>query len=138
MYCGFTRNAIIGKAHRLNLEGREERRPPRSSPQHQLERIRLKNERRRVRRAVDRPEMLPRGPRPIICLAVDPRNIPLHELQDGECRWPEGDGPFLFCGTPVFEESSYCCGHYHASIGNGTASERYASKVGEAQIGAFA
>jgi GcrA cell cycle regulator len=138
MNCGFTRNAIIGKAHRLNLEGREERRPQRSSSQHQLERIRLKNERRRVRRAIDKPEAIARGPRPIICLEVNPRNIPLHELQDGECRWPEGDGPFVFCGTQVYEESSYCCGHFHASIGNGTASERYASKVSETQIGAFA
>ena len=133
----FTRNAVIGRVHRLGLEGRPKNNPFKTSPQHQLERIRLKNERRRVRRAVDKPAVIPHGSRPIICLDVDPRNITLHELQDDECRWPAGEGPYLFCGTPTFDGSSYCCGHFHASIGNGTASERYASKVSETQIGAF-
>jgi GcrA cell cycle regulator len=134
----FTRNAIIGRVHRLNLEGRAVNNMFKKSSEHHLERIRLKNERRRERRAEFKPEAISRGPRPIICLEVNPRNISLSELQDGECRWPEGDGPaYTFCGTPVFEESSYCAGHYHSSIGRGTASERWAGKVSETQIVAF-
>ena len=25
-----------------------------------------------------------------------------------DCRYPAGDGPFLFCGSPAKEDSSYC------------------------------
>ncbi|MCA1831205.1 MAG: GcrA family cell cycle regulator [Actinobacteria bacterium] len=34
------------------------------------------------------------------------------DLEDGVCRWAEGDGPFRFCGKPTGDEKlSYCGGH---------------------------
>lgn len=36
--------------------------------------------------------------------------LTLMELEPGQCRWPHGDGPFLFCGHPV-EGQSYCSYH---------------------------
>ena len=36
----------------------------------------------------------------------------LLDLEHGECRWPFGDGPFLFCGDPAQDNSSYCSGHH--------------------------
>lgn len=37
----------------------------------------------------------------------------LVELEDNDCRFPFGEGPFLFCGDPVQGKSSYCA-HHHA------------------------
>jgi hypothetical protein len=34
--------------------------------------------------------------------------ITFGELQDHHCRFPRGEGPFLFCGQPAIEGSSYC------------------------------
>jgi hypothetical protein len=36
----------------------------------------------------------------------------LLELEGGDCRYPFGDGPFLFCGDPAQDKSSYCSGHH--------------------------
>lgn len=43
---------------------------------------------------------------------VVPLNVSLDDLQPHECRYPYGDGPFLFCGNPVEGESSYCAAHH--------------------------
>jgi len=34
--------------------------------------------------------------------------IPLLELKANDCRFPRGEGPFLFCGQPKAEGSFYC------------------------------
>lgn len=44
--------------------------------------------------------------------AVVPLNVTLDELQPDECRYPYGEGPFLFCGNPQQPDSSYCAGHH--------------------------
>lgn len=44
--------------------------------------------------------------------AVVPLSVTLDELQPDECRYPYGDGPFLFCGNPQQPDSSYCAGHH--------------------------
>lgn len=36
----------------------------------------------------------------------------LLELEDNDCRFPFGEGPFLFCGDPVQGRSSYCAHHH--------------------------
>ena len=43
------------------------------------------------------------GPRPEHFLGVTFEN-----LTDDQCRYPRGDNPFLFCGQPKMQESSYC------------------------------
>lgn len=34
--------------------------------------------------------------------------IALLDLKDGQCRFPRGEKPTLFCGQPQKEDSSYC------------------------------
>ncbi len=38
----------------------------------------------------------------------------LLELDDNDCRYAFGDGPFLFCGDPKQDKSSYCVHHHRA------------------------
>lgn len=40
------------------------------------------------------------------------RDVDLMSLGEHDCRYPTGDGPFLFCGNPVHGESNYCLGHH--------------------------
>lgn len=44
---------------------------------------------------------------------VTPRNVELMELGPFDCRYPIGDGPFLFCGNPQKRDSNYCFAHHH-------------------------
>lgn len=37
----------------------------------------------------------------------------LTDLGAAECRYPFGDGPFLFCGAPTPERSAYCRAHHN-------------------------
>jgi len=132
-----TRNAVIGKVHRLELDRRRQNNPFKKSGEHQRERARLNNERRRLRRAEAGPA--PRAwERKIICTEVDPRNIDMMDLEPNDCRWPEGEGPYTFCGAPKFNGFSYCAGHYFASIGPGTPSERSAQKISAVHLEPFA
>jgi len=35
------------------------------------------------------------------------------DLEDGDCRFPFGESaPYLFCGDPAQEKSSYCPAHH--------------------------
>lgn len=40
--------------------------------------------------------------------------VPLVDLKKGQCLWPLGDGPFLFCALPK-HDSRYCATHAHLS-----------------------
>jgi len=85
---GTTRNAVIGKAHRLGLEHR-------ATPSRQL-RVKIRT-------------------RPLPVQAVVPGSVGLTDLQYGSCRYPMGDPKekgFGFCGCPRIEGSSYCPTHH--------------------------
>lgn len=42
---------------------------------------------------------------------------PLLDLDPSDCRWPvTADKPFLFCGAPKAEGSSYCACHRRLSV----------------------
>ena len=102
---GVTRNAVIGKVHRLGLAGRAT--PARA------ERPRLQVARRTVR---------PR-PAPIIQVPIiekDPvvdefgRKTTVLTISDRMCKWPIGDpstSDFHFCGHPPKAGSPYCEAH---------------------------
>lgn len=81
-----SRNAIIGKIVRLRLLRR-------SRPTFVL-----------------RPPKRAAQPIPVISISANHkfRAVPLLELRPGECRYPLGDGPFLFCGQPAIAGESYC------------------------------
>jgi len=43
----------------------------------------------------------------------DPRPgaVPLLDLAPDGCKWPSGEGPYLFCNEPRFEARPYCAAH---------------------------
>ena len=48
----------------------------------------------------------------IVFSGVVSHEIEFMALERHGCRYPTGEGPFLFCGNPVQNESSYCPGHH--------------------------
>ena len=131
---GVTRNAVIGKVHRLNLSGRAQQprqsvpRPPRKQREPSLAgrgngspsmptagSMALKP----VMRAEPQPRQ-PALPEPqplrLVDLPKDGRVTILH-LSDKTCKWPIGDPgaeDFCFCGHGPREGSPYC--EYHARL----------------------
>ncbi len=111
---GVSRNAVIGKIHRLGLgSGRPERAPPRAcpprgrrspfSPQRQLLRL-LHAEAATAADTV-----------PAEVISIDSaQRCSLLELAQGKCRWPISDpgaADFAFCGNDAAVGFSYCAGH---------------------------
>jgi|TARA_B110000263_G_scaffold215453_1_gene200455 GcrA cell cycle regulator len=107
---GFTKNAVVGKAHRIGLE----RRP---SP---IRRTAAKPDRKKARSPV-----MPKlnfetskieeknQPSPIQTFQPSIKNILSPRTKRG-CEWPEGhpDEPeFHFCNKDRFEEKPYCLDH---------------------------
>ena len=95
----FTKNACIGFGRRMGVPKRQ---PPRS---YAGRRGRVLKPRVRAPKV----QLKPRTPKP--------KRIGKMELLDlgpRDCRWPNGNGPFLFCGAAVMVEScSYCLPHAH-------------------------
>lgn len=138
MQCGFTRNAVIGKIHRLGLNGRVYASRKKTPEEAEASRAH-KTEYRRDYRAKQRASLPAKPSRPVrpdVCLEVTPRNLDLLELTPGDCHWPYGDGPFTFCGSPILH-GSYCASHYFASVGPpGTAPTPATDKADAAEVAA--
>jgi GcrA cell cycle regulator len=115
---GITRNAVIGKVHRLGLSGRAKS-PSSSSP-------RPRKARSSGMMRVSRPSM--RGntalaydydlePEPeLIEIPMEQRKT-LLQLNEKTCRWPVGDPgsvDFFFCGGEAANELPYCS--YHSRV----------------------
>lgn len=138
---GVTRNAVIGKVHRLGLSGRV-------TPQ------RASRPRPRKTREPSHPgrPMLPivgatalkafPGPEPMMRPEPEPEPIRLVDIPKGErvnilmlsdrtCRWPVGDPgteEFFFCGqSPKSSGGPYC--DYHARIAYQPLQDRRRNKV---------
>lgn len=97
----FTRNAIISKRNR---EGLVQPKPERRTGKHP----RNLEYKRRVRR--ERPDLFTPpevSPQPLEFLGLSILELD-SEKGRRDCRYPRGDGPFLFCGQPAMEDSSYC------------------------------
>lgn len=118
---GITRNAAIGKAHRLGLvpKGRgrnqhtERVRKPRRTPG--------RTDAQRVSRAkgLALAFELKQEPEPEIIDSIIPvhQRCTLLELTEDTCRWPIGDpgsADFYFCGGPPITGSPYC--GYHTRV----------------------
>ncbi len=95
---GLSKNAVIGKAHRLGLK-------PRPSP---------------IKRSVVKP--LPKPFEPVVPVAADPTPsppmpvvTPPKERSSGpKCLWPigdPGDADFHFCGKNIVPGKPYCADH---------------------------
>ena len=104
MLGGTTRNAVIGKAHRLKLAARTVSRS-----------TTLKSKEQKAQNQTSKPEKLSRKAR-FKSLLLDKNFEPenpkkLEELNDTTCRWPIGhpdEKSFYFCGRTSVEGFSYC------------------------------
>jgi len=122
---GVTRNAVIGKVHRLNLSGRAK--PASSAPRPR--KAHLVSSHRPSQRAYvsgnnalkihahPSPRRAP-APVPIENLVVPiSLNVSLIALNDQMCKWPIGDPTaenFNFCGHRNFNSLPYC--EYHSRL----------------------
>ena len=106
---GFTKNAVVGKAHRIGLE----RRP---SP---IRRTAAKPDRKKARSPVmpvlnfENVEAEEKKFIPNANLKVSIKNIFTPNSKRG-CEWPEGhpdETEFHFCNKERFEEKPYCIDH---------------------------
>jgi GcrA cell cycle regulator len=115
---GVTRNAVIGKIHRLGLgPGRPAAASGRACPP-RTRRPRLPSQRQMLRLiSADAPRAA--NGAALDSLSVDStRYCSLLELAQGKCRWPVGDQggnsgatDFVFCGNEAVAGFSYCAGH---------------------------
>ncbi len=119
-----TRNAVIGKAHRLKL-------PSRVSPIQAAKKKSAKpaNSNVNAAKAKVKPSPVAITPKqtrktvlksakvpPTVSAHNTPTGalIPLVDLKAGQCRWPSGDPrkeQFGFCGEPSMEGLPYCTNH---------------------------
>lgn len=139
---GVTRNAVIGKVHRLNLPGRAKSggsaaaRPKRPAPVRPSVQV----------NAANRPAAQKSAPRGGAAAALRPafdteavaepaiagdvvvpisRRLVLTDLTERTCKWPVGDpmhDDFHFCGNDSDENTPYC--KYHAKLAFQPSSER--------------
>ena len=132
---GVTRNAVIGKVHRLNLAGRAPQprsaapRAPRkqrepSLPGRSASMPSLPTAGNTALKALLRPHVAP--PRPAALAEPQPvrlvdrlkgGRVTILHLSDKTCKWPIGDpghDEFCFCGHGPRDGSPYC--EYHARL----------------------
>ena len=123
---GITRNAVIGKVHRLGLSVRAKSpsssaprpRKPRSSTMMRVPRAHIRGNTALAYDYAVEPEP------ELIEIPVEQRKN-LLQLNEATCHWPVGDPgstDFFFCGGQANEGSPYC--NYHSRVAYQPASER--------------
>ena len=120
---GITRNAVIGKVHRLGLSGRAKS-PSSTSPRPRKPRaqghmMRLTRPSMRGNTALAPMYENDLEPEPELIDNIIPlgQRCSLLELSDSKCRWPIGDpgtAEFFFCGGAPAEGLPYCA--YHSRV----------------------
>ncbi|MGB9175087.1 MAG: GcrA family cell cycle regulator, partial [Bradyrhizobium sp.] len=115
-----TRNAVIGKVHRLGLSGRAKSpssaapRPRKArAPQHMM---RVSRPASRGNTALAHAFEVELEPDPIAYDNVVPmsQRLSLLELNEATCHWPVGDpssAEFFFCGGKALPSLPYCAHH---------------------------
>lgn len=111
-----TRNAVIGKVHRLQLAGRRSlRRQTQAGDRVFSARGRSRKSRMRSSEAARWSHPLRGFSKPLPPLARAPEEtVTIATLATSHCRWPEGDPKrpdFHFCGRAVGKTSPYCPHH---------------------------
>ena len=101
---GISRNAVIGKAHRLNLSAKIKTRTATSSQNFENsveeKNIKVKRSRRsKFKSLIIEKDFEPENPKQ------------LEELDENSCKWPIGhpdEKSFYFCGRSSLKDFSYC------------------------------
>lgn len=94
---GVTRNAVIGKAHRLKLSSRM------SPIQQNVKKVKTVSENATPPRRVSKKVPVYLG-----------KQLQMEDLRDKMCRWPNGnpqEDDFSFCGCKTMEGMPYCENH---------------------------
>lgn len=133
-----TRNAVIGKVHRLGLSGRAKSNAsatprPRKPSAPRSNSVSHGNVVRTATAAALKPVIAPQRvpeplPNPEVVIPFSER-VTIMELRESMCRWPLGDpttAEFRFCGTRVREGAPYC--PYHCQIAYQPATDRRRDK----------
>ena len=101
---GISRNAVIGKAHRLNLSGKIKTRST-STKQNSVKlneqenNYKKRGRRNKFRSLIIENDFEPENPKQ------------LEELDESVCKWPIGhpnESSFYFCGRTSLKDFSYC------------------------------
>lgn len=128
---GITRNAVIGKVHRLGLSGRAQSpsasapRPRKARPPSQM--LRIARSAVRGNTALAQVFELEAEDEPAVVDNVIPmpQRRTILELTESTCRWPVGDpgsGDFFFCGGNTVGNLPYCA--HHARLAYQPATDR--------------
>jgi len=120
-----TRNAVIGKVHRLGLSGRAK--PSRPKRTAATPKTTAKKVKAAPKARTPRAPSAPRTPQQIVAAAAVPAPPPLEakKMSNGEfatiltvtdhmCKWPIGDpskSEFRFCGRKTDPDEPYCVAH---------------------------
>jgi GcrA cell cycle regulator len=128
---GITRNAVIGKVHRLGLSGRAKS-PSTSAPRPRKARahghmMRVSRPSMRGNTALAHAYELDVEPEPELLDNIIPlgQRRTLLELTEETCRWPIGDpgtAEFFFCGGSTLTGLPYCS--YHSRVAYQPAADR--------------
>jgi GcrA cell cycle regulator len=118
---GVTRNAVIGKVHRLGLSGRAKTKPSQASRPRKVVKqaasVRISTISVRGNLAVV--EMLDAEPEVVLqprenVVVPISRKISIMDLREGLCKWPIGDplnSDFAYCGADSSTGKPYCEHH---------------------------
>ena len=99
---GISRNAVIGKAHRLNLSAKIKTRTATSNQNFDnsiLDKNSKRTRRRKFKSLIIEKDFEPENPKQ------------LEELDENSCKWPIGhpdEKSFYFCGRSSMKDFSYC------------------------------
>ena len=101
---GISRNAVIGKAHRLNLSAKIKTRTATSNQNYQNSLNEQNIQSRKGRRSKFKSLIIEKDFEP-----ENPKQ--LEELDENSCKWPIGhpnEKSFYFCGRSSLKDFSYC------------------------------
>tara|TARA_B110000444_G_C18525040_1_gene448450 strand:+ start:27 stop:524 length:498 start_codon:yes stop_codon:yes gene_type:complete len=101
---GISRNAVIGKAHRLNLSSKIKTKNATSSQSFDRNLEEQNSKQRQVRKSRFKSLLIEKDFEP-----ENPKK--LEELDESSCKWPIGhpeEKTFYFCGRSSLKDFSYC------------------------------
>lgn len=126
---GLSRNAVIGKLHRLGLSRGDNPKPRLAVGGRKAARLyRKKGRKMRAAKASGARRVSAPVPQadayvpPIMSETAPPNATALVDCRSDQCRWPYGDTEFVFCPEEQIPGSSYCAGH-HVRVYTGIAAQ---------------